>query len=62
MSKAVRTYREMLAHELSRKPNGHAAGVLVVSDLQFTPSRAAVQKADEVRRRLRAKLPEPVSR
>lgn len=61
MSKTVRSYREMLAHELSRKPNGNT-GILVVSDLQFTPSRAAVQKADAVRRRLRPKMAEPVTR
>lgn len=61
MTKTVRAYREMLAHELSRKP-GSQSGVLVVSDLQFTPGRAAAQKAGEVRRPQRVKLPEPASR
>ncbi len=33
-----------------------AAGVLIVTNLQFEPSRAALQKADEVRRRIRSEM------
>jgi hypothetical protein len=53
------SYRELVADALSPKPLNGNAGVLIVTDLQFKPSRAALQKADEVRQRIRTEMAEP---
>jgi hypothetical protein len=61
MSRNFLSYRELVADALSPKPLDGNAGVLIVTDLQFKPSRAALQKADEVRRRIRTEMAEPTA-
>lgn len=61
MSKNFLSYRELVADALSPKPLNGNGGLLVVTNLQFKPSRAALQKADEVRQRIRSEMAEPVS-
>ena len=56
MSKNSRSYRKLVADALSPKPSDRNADVLIVTNLQFEPSLAALQKADEVRRRVRAEM------
>jgi hypothetical protein len=56
MSKNSRSYRKLVADALSPKPSDRNADVLIVTNLQFEPSLAALQKADEVRRRIRAEM------
>jgi hypothetical protein len=41
---------------LSPKPSNRNADVLIVTNLQFEPSLAALQKVDEDRRRIRAEI------
>lgn len=61
MSKNFLSYRELVADALSPKPSDGNSDVLIVTDLQFKPSRAALQKADEVRRRIRSVMTKPTS-
>jgi hypothetical protein len=61
MSKSFFSYRELVADALSPKPLDGHADVLIVTDLQFKPSRAALEKADAVRQRIRSEMAEPVS-
>jgi hypothetical protein len=46
---------------LSPKPLDGSGGVLIVTDLQFKPSHAALQKADEVRQCIRTEMAEPTA-
>jgi hypothetical protein len=61
MSRNFFSYRELVADALSPKPPDGNGGVLIVTDLQFKPSRAALQKADEVRQRIRTEMGEPTA-
>lgn len=54
MSKQFSSYRELVADALSPKPVDAHSGVLVLKNLQFQPSRAALDKADALRKKLRA--------
>jgi len=56
MSKSSMSYRKLVADALSPKPSNRNADVLIVTNLQFEPSLAALQKVDEDRRRIRAEI------
>jgi hypothetical protein len=56
MSKNSMSYRKLVADALSPKPSNRNADVLIVTNLQFEPSLAALQKVDEDRRRIRAEI------
>ena len=58
MSKVFDSYRELLADALSPKPAGRNADVLFVTNLRFEPSEAALQRAEEVRKRVRSDMAE----
>jgi hypothetical protein len=58
MSKAFRSYRELLADALSPKPSERNSDVLVVTNLQFKPSVASLRRAEEVRKRIRCDMAE----
>jgi len=61
MSKNFFSYRELVADALSPKPLNDNGDGLIVTDLQFKPSRAALQKADAVRQRIRSGMKKPAS-
>lgn len=56
MSKNSMSYRKLVADALTPKPLNRNADVLIVTNLQFEPSLAALQRADEDRRRIRAEM------
>jgi len=56
MSKSSMSYRKLVADALSPKPSNLNADVLIVTNLQFEPSLAALQKVDEDRPRIRAEI------
>jgi len=56
MSKNSMSYRKLVADALSPKPSNRNADVLIVTNLQFEPSLAALQKVDEDRRRIHAEI------
>ena len=56
MSKVFDSHRELLAEALSPKSSERHADVLVVTNIQFQPSAASLQRAEEVRQRVRANM------
>ncbi len=56
MAEHAFSYRKLVADALSPKPSDRNADVLIVTNLQFEPSRASRQEADEVRRRIRFEM------
>jgi hypothetical protein len=58
MKKSFNSYREQLADALTPKPATPHANVVVLTDIQFKPSRAALVRAEEVRQRVRTEMAE----
>jgi hypothetical protein len=54
--KLFNSYRELLADALTPKPAGPRADIVVLTDIQFKPSQAALVHAEEVRQRVRAEM------
>jgi hypothetical protein len=56
MNKSFNSYRELLADALTPKPAERRADIVVLTDIQFKPSRIALDRAEEVRQRVRAEM------
>lgn len=54
MSKVFNSYRELLTDALSPKPAELNSDVLFVTSIRFKPSEAVLQRAAEVRKRIRS--------